>query len=80
MMTRITTKPKSVSRSDSFIKDAYKANKKRVLEVDEDTSSYQDAISKKQKTNQDQPESDVDLDELEKELLDGFDDMEETNA
>lgn len=65
---------------DSFIKDAYKVNKKRSLEADEDIILQQEVTSKKQKTQQADPESEVDLDELEKELLDGFDDMEEANV
>lgn len=65
---------------DSFIKDAYKVNKKRSLEADEDIILQQEVTSKKQKTQQAEPESEVDLDELEKELLDGFDDMEEANV
>ncbi|RCK58042.1 RNA polymerase II subunit A C-terminal domain phosphatase [Candida viswanathii] len=65
---------------DSFIKNLY-SNKKRPLELDEDEDEGDDAdaesngesASKKQKVEMDEEF----LDDLEKELLDGFDDLEE---
>lgn len=77
----------SAKQFDSFIKDAYKSSNKRKLEDDDDDEEDDDiptkkAISsKKQKTKQsNQQETEVDLDELEKELLDGFDDMEGSDS
>ncbi|CAH6720915.1 RNA polymerase II subunit A C-terminal domain phosphatase [[Candida] jaroonii] len=52
------------SKVDSFIKDVYKS-KKRTLEIESD-----EEVSKKHKSE------DLELDELEQELLDGFDELD----
>ncbi|KAI5952584.1 fcp1 [Candida jiufengensis] len=69
---------------DSFIKDMYK--KKRKLEVDEDEEEDEDVEEeryndKKRKTSKDEDDEDqqlnLDADDLEKELLNGFDDLDD---
>lgn len=66
---------------DSFIKDAYKNTHKRQLDADEEGTTEPDKSTKKQKTTHNEViEDEVDLDELERELLDGFDDIEDEGA
>lgn len=59
---------------DSFIRDAYKAKRKRADNDDEEDDA--DTTDKRQKLDKGL-EEEVDLDELEQELLDGFDDLDE---
>lgn len=68
--------------TDSFIRDAYKTKRKR---PDEDEDEEEEAGEKRQKIDQEkkkekeeeEEEEEVDLDELEQELLDGFEDLDE---
>lgn len=68
-----TTDIRNGKKVDSFIRDAYK-NNKRKREVDTDSEGESDSQETKRPKA---VEANVDLDELEKELLDGFDDLEE---
>ncbi|KAK6460448.1 hypothetical protein DFJ63DRAFT_290595 [Scheffersomyces coipomensis] len=60
----------------SFIKDLYKA-KKRSLENAEDSENEADEDEEEDDDNEHSVTSEDDVDDLEKQLLDGFDDLEE---
>lgn len=71
--------PSTTNGNDSFIKNLY-STKKRSLELEEDNEEEDNGAESNGETSSKKQKVDIDeefLDDLEKELLDGFDDLEE---